>query len=92
MLGLAGVYLVVRHKIALDGDPVDARCRSSLALVGISVGTLYQKRFCGARRPAQRRRVQFAACALLYAPIVACARAAADRVDDRSSSSRSAGR
>jgi len=44
-LGLAGVWLVVRHKVALTGDG-KALAAILLALVGISVGTLYQKRFC----------------------------------------------
>ena len=44
---------------------------SLVALVGISVGTLYQKRYCGHVDLRSGAVVQFAACALLYAPIVA---------------------
>src|SRR4029079_11526913 len=40
LLGLAGVYLVVRHKIALGVDAT-ALVAVVIALVGISVGTLY---------------------------------------------------
>ena len=80
VLGLAGVYLVVRHKIALGGDSTalvamswrssasaSARCtrRSTAAACDLRSGAV----------------IQFAACVALYAPIVALSRAAADRVD-----------
>jgi drug/metabolite transporter (DMT)-like permease len=69
-LGLVGVYLVVRHKIAFAGDaatlgPILA------ALAGISLGTLYQKRFVAHVDLRSGAVVQFAACVLVYAPIVA---------------------
>lgn len=70
VLGLAGVYLVVRHKIALDGDFVTL-IPIIVALVGISVGTLYQKRFAAHVDLRSGAVVQFTACVLLYAPIVA---------------------
>jgi len=69
-LGLAGVYLVVRHKIALDGDLVTL-LPIVVALVGISVGTLYQKKFAAHVDLRSGAVVQFGACVLLYAPIVA---------------------
>jgi len=69
-LGLAGVYLVVRHKIALDGDLVTL-LPILVALAGISVGTLYQKKFAAHVDLRSGAVVQFAACVLLYAPIVA---------------------
>ena len=43
--GLAGVYFVVRHKIDFGGD-LRGLVPSAVALVAISVGTLYQKRHC----------------------------------------------
>ncbi len=70
LLGLAGVYLVVRHKIALGGDAT-ALVAVVIALAGISVGTLYQKKYCGRVDLRSGAVVQFAACTLLYAPIVA---------------------
>jgi drug/metabolite transporter (DMT)-like permease len=70
LLGLAGVYLVVRHKVALGGDAT-ALVAVVVALVGISVGTLYQKKYCGRVDLRSGAVIQFAACALLYAPIVA---------------------
>jgi drug/metabolite transporter (DMT)-like permease len=69
-LGLAGVYLVVRHKIALGGDST-ALVAIVLALAGISIGTLYQKKYCGRVDLRTGAVVQFAACAAIYAPMVA---------------------
>ena len=45
-LGLAGVALVVGEKISLDVRDPWAVILSVLALLGISAGTVYQKRFC----------------------------------------------
>ncbi len=68
-LGLAGVWLVVRHKVALTGDG-KALAAILLALVGISVGTLYQKRYCSHVDLRSGAFIQFTACAIAYAPIV----------------------
>ena len=70
LLGLVGVYLVVRTKVALGGDPT-ALVAVVIALVGISIGTLYQKKYCGRVDLRTGAVVQFAACAALYAPVVA---------------------
>jgi drug/metabolite transporter (DMT)-like permease len=70
LLGLVGVYCVVRHKIALDRDPATL-LPIVVALIGISVGTLYQKRFASHVDLRSGAVVQFAACVLAYAPIVA---------------------
>jgi drug/metabolite transporter (DMT)-like permease len=72
LLGLAGVYLVVRNKIALGGESV-ALVAVLVALVGISVGTLYQKKYCGRVDLRSGAVIQFLACSLLYAPVVAIA-------------------
>ena len=47
-LGLGGVVLVVAHKVAATGGPtaVALLAPAAIALVGITAGTLYQKRFC----------------------------------------------
>ena len=47
-LGLAGVVLVVAHKVAGSGGPAAATLLvpAVIALIGITAGTLYQKRFC----------------------------------------------
>jgi drug/metabolite transporter (DMT)-like permease len=68
VLGLAGVYFVVRHKIDFAGD-LSGVLPSALALVGISVGTLYQKRRCAHVDLRSGAVVQFAVCAVVYAPL-----------------------
>ncbi len=48
-LGLAGVGLVVSDKLApasIAGDPIVMLAPALAALAGITLGTLYQKRFC----------------------------------------------
>jgi drug/metabolite transporter (DMT)-like permease len=47
-LGLGGVILVVAHKVAASGGPTAAAMLvpAVVALIGITAGTLYQKRFC----------------------------------------------
>ena len=72
VLGLVGVYFVVRHKIGLGGDAT-ALVAVLAALVGISVGTLYQKKYCAHVDLRSGAVIQFTACALLYAAIVALA-------------------
>ena len=69
VLGLAGVWLVVRHKVSFSGD-FAGLLPSALALLGISVGTLYQKRYCTRVDLRSGAVIQFAACALLYLPLV----------------------
>jgi len=70
VLGLAGVYFVVRNKIAFGGDAT-ALVAVLVALAGISVGTLYQKKYCGSVDLRSGAVIQFAACSVLYAPLVA---------------------
>jgi drug/metabolite transporter (DMT)-like permease len=70
VLGLVGVYFVVRHKISLDRDPVTL-LPIVIALLGISIGTLYQKRFASHVDLRSGAVVQFVSCAIAYAPIVA---------------------
>jgi len=68
-LGLGGVWLVVRHKLAPASD-VAGLVAIAAALLAISVGTLYQKRFCSRVDLRSGAVIQFAACALVYLPIV----------------------
>ena len=65
-LGLAGVYLVLQAKIATGEATPLAWVAATVALVGITVGTLYQKRFGGGIdwRPALC--IQYAAAGLLF--------------------------
>jgi drug/metabolite transporter (DMT)-like permease len=67
-LGLIGVFLVVRHKVAFTGD-ASGLLPVAVALLGISVGTLYQKRHCAHVDLRSGAVVQFAACTLLFIPL-----------------------
>ena len=68
LLGLAGVYCVVAQKFRFARW--DAGLLSCMvALAGISVGTLYQKRFCVHVDLMTGSVIQFAACALVYVPL-----------------------
>jgi drug/metabolite transporter (DMT)-like permease len=69
LIGLAGVWFVVRHKVG-GSDDVRGLLPSGIALVGISVGTLYQKRFCAHVDLRSGAVIQFAACAAVYLPLV----------------------
>ena len=63
-LGLAGVVLVVAHKVAGSGGPAAATLLvpAVTALVGITAGTLYQKRFCPSFDLRTGSVVQFLPC------------------------------
>ncbi|WP_417515993.1 DMT family transporter [Minwuia sp.] len=64
VLGIAGVTLVVFRKLELGlGTPVGMGF-SVLALVGITIGTLYQKRYCGAMDLRTGNVIQFTAAGL----------------------------
>jgi drug/metabolite transporter (DMT)-like permease len=61
VLGFAGVVLVVVNKLELGlGTPL-GMALSGMALVGITLGTLYQKRYCGGMDIRSGGVVQFAA-------------------------------
>jgi drug/metabolite transporter (DMT)-like permease len=66
-LGLLGVYLIVRENLAAGGTAPLAWASITVALVGITVGTLYQKRFGGGIdwRPAMC--IQYAAAGVMFA-------------------------
>ncbi len=66
--GLVGVYFVVRHKIDFAGD-LRGLWPVAIALLGISVGTLYQKKYCANVDLRAGAVVQFVACAIVYAPL-----------------------
>jgi drug/metabolite transporter (DMT)-like permease len=65
-LGLLGVYLVLQEKTATGGATPLAWAAAVAALIGITVGTLYQKRFGGGMdwRPALG--IQYAAAGILF--------------------------
>ena len=68
VLGLAGVYFVVRHKVDFSGD-LRGLLPSAIALAGISVGTLYQKRHCAHIDLRSGSAIQFVVCAIVYIPL-----------------------
>jgi drug/metabolite transporter (DMT)-like permease len=68
VLGLIGVYLVIRHKVDFGGGH-NGLLPSAIALAGISVGTLYQKRYVTHVDLRSGAVIQFATCALVYAPL-----------------------
>jgi drug/metabolite transporter (DMT)-like permease len=69
VLGLVGVGLVVESKLALGIGTPFAMGLSGLALVGITLGTLYQKRVGGGMDLRTGNAVQFAAAALACLPV-----------------------
>ncbi len=62
-LGLLGVTLVLGRKLGMGSGEAAAVSACVLALGGITVGTLYQKRFCTAQDLRTGNLVQFAAAA-----------------------------
>ncbi len=66
LLGVAGVYLIVHEKIATGETTPLAWLFAIVALIGITVGTLYQKRFGGGIdwRPALS--VQYASAGVMF--------------------------
>jgi drug/metabolite transporter (DMT)-like permease len=68
LLGLGGVGLVVYAKISLNGLAPGAIGLCLLALLSITCGTLYQKRFCPRFDLRTGTLIQFVASALLLLP------------------------
>ena len=65
-LGVVGVYLVVQGRT--EGDaPLIAWASASFALIGMTIGTLYQKRFGGEIEWRTGFLVQYASAAALFA-------------------------
>ena len=68
-LGMAGVALVVWHKIDLDAMSTASLAAVLIALAAITAGTLYQRIFCPAVDLRAASVVQFAVTLLLIAPL-----------------------
>ena len=64
LLGLVGVALVLGDKLAFDRATGGAVALAVLALVGITLGTIYQKRFCTTADMRSSAVIQFAAAGL----------------------------
>lgn len=69
LLGFAGVGLVLASKIHFDFDGWLGLLLAVAAVSGITVATLYQKRFCGAVDWRTGTIVQYVAAAIAIAPI-----------------------
>jgi drug/metabolite transporter (DMT)-like permease len=67
-LGLVGVYLVVQGRVAIGGTLPGAWVAAITALIGITVGTLYQKRYCARVDLRISMLVQLAASSLVFVP------------------------
>lgn len=67
-LGLAGIAMVVHDRIGVGADGAGF-LPAAIALAGISVGTLYQKRWCGNVDLRAGASIQFGACALVFLPL-----------------------
>lgn len=68
-LGLAGVALVVWHKIDVDAMSAGSLVAVLVALTGITAGTLYQRRFCPTADLRSAALIQFALTAAVLAPL-----------------------
>jgi drug/metabolite transporter (DMT)-like permease len=68
-LGLAGVLLVVWHKIDVRVMTTGALVAIAVSLAGVTTGTLYQRVFCPTVNLYSAAWIQFAASLLLLAPL-----------------------
>lgn len=68
-LGLAGVVLVVWHKIDVHEMTLGALIAVTVGLLGVTAGTLYQRVFCPTVNLYSAAWVQFAASLLVLAPL-----------------------
>jgi drug/metabolite transporter (DMT)-like permease len=69
VLGFGGVLLVVFGRTTLSGITPAALALSVLALLSITLGTLYQKRYCGAVDLRAGSVIQFCAAGLVLLPL-----------------------
>jgi drug/metabolite transporter (DMT)-like permease len=68
-LGLCGVALVVANKISLIGLSFESIALCVFALLSITIGTLYQKRYCPSFDLRSGTLIQFAASLLILLPL-----------------------
>ena len=69
VLGLSGVALVVARKLALGLGTVEGMAWAFVGLIGITAGTLYQKRCCAEMNPYTGSTIQFVVAAILICPL-----------------------
>ena len=68
-LGVAGVFLVVDHKLALGLGSIAGIVFCLGSLLGITAGTLYQKRFCPTLDVFAGLLVQFITATIIFLPL-----------------------
>lgn len=68
-LGLAGVVLVVWRTVGLQAAELARLAPAVLALLGITAGTLYQKRHCPRTNLVTGAAIQYLACSLVFAAL-----------------------
>lgn len=68
-LGVTGVALVVAHRLALGVGSFEGMLWAFMGLLGITFGTLYQKKYCSRMDPRSGSAVQFLVTALLLTPL-----------------------
>lgn len=68
-LGIAGVALVVARRLTLGFGTSEGITWAFVGLLGITFGTLYQKKFCAQMDPRTGSAVQFFVAALLITPL-----------------------
>jgi drug/metabolite transporter (DMT)-like permease len=68
-IGLIGVALVVWHKIDVDAASTGSLVAVSIGLLSITIGTLYQRRYCRHADLRSAGLIQFATAVVLFAPL-----------------------
>jgi drug/metabolite transporter (DMT)-like permease len=68
-IGLAGVAMVVWHKINIAAVGAASLVAVATGLAALTAGTLYQRRFCARADLRSSALIQFAACLLVMAPL-----------------------
>lgn len=69
LLGLLGVTLVVWHKIDVRAVSAAALAAVCISLVGVTFGTLYQRKFCPRVDLRSAALIQFAICLAVLGPL-----------------------
>ncbi len=67
--GFSGVALVVARKLALGLRTVEGMVWAFVGLIGITCGTIYQKKYCAEMDQRPGSTVQFFVAALLVSPL-----------------------
>ncbi len=69
VIGLAGVTMVVWHKLNLLDAPLGGLIAVTISLVGVTGGTLYQRKYCPAVDLRSAAMIQFVSTFLVVAPL-----------------------